>query len=135
MDASVVVKLVLGEPGSAEARRIIREAADAGATVHAPAHAHAEALNAVWKQAHLGRLTHREAREAERDLDAVARGLVPAPTAADSGRALELALANRVPTYDALYVAATERLEATLVTADEGQHGVASSLVRSILVG
>jgi len=126
--------LVLGEPGSAEARRFIREAADEGATIHAPTHAHAEALNAVWKQAHLRRLSRREAREAERDLEAVARGLSPVPTAADSERALELALANRVPTYDTLYVAAAERLEATLLTADEEQHKLASSIVESFLV-
>jgi predicted nucleic acid-binding protein len=130
----VVVKLVLGEPGSAEARRIIREAADDGATLHAPAHAHAEALNAVWKQAHLGRLTPDQARGAERDLETVARGLSTTPTAADAGRALELALTHHAPTYDTLYIAAAQRLDATLLTADEDQHKMALSFARSVLV-
>ena len=130
----MVVKLVLGEPGSAEARRIIREAAEDGATLHAPEHAHAEALNAVWKQAHLGRLTPDEARGAERDLKAVTRGLSTTPTAADAGRALELALTYNAPTYDTLYVAAAQRLGATLLTADEDQHKMALSYAGSILV-
>ena len=57
LDASVLVKLVITEPGSERARDIVRRALSEGEAMACPDIALAEALNALWKQhALLGRL-------------------------------------------------------------------------------
>jgi predicted nucleic acid-binding protein len=103
--------------------------------VHTPAHTHAEALSAVWKQAHRRRLTEKQAKDAERDLYKAVKWLNTSSTILDSERALELSVDHGVSTYDTLYIAAAERLEATLLTADEDQQRIAKSTIRTLLIG
>lgn len=130
----MIVKLVLQEPGSDEARRIVRESAEEGALLYTPTHAHAESLNAVWKQAHQKHLTLKQAREATRDLETIMSELNSTPTLTDAPEALELSLKHDTSIYDTLYIAAAQRLNATLLTADKHQHQTAKPRIKTTLI-
>ena len=118
IDASVALKWVLPEPGSAEADRLRSELVAAGAPVYVPDLFWPETSKALWRLARGAEpsLTAGEARE----LFAILR-LAPVRTesvAPLSARALEIALATDLTTYDAAYAALAERTAATLWTAD-----------------
>lgn len=111
VDASVALKWVVDEVGSAEATQL-RQAE----RLFAPDLIFAECANALWKKARRG--------EMEREVAlAAARLLVHAQIEIRSARALmeqaaELALALDHPAYDGFYLALAVVKDCPLVTAD-----------------
>lgn len=112
VDASVVVKLFVDEPGSVEAERLVTSGHD----LAAPELLLLEVANAL----------HRKVRDATvvvDDLlpavDRLQRSLLELhPVAACTRRAVELASMIDHPVYDCLYLALAEQLSVPLVTAD-----------------
>lgn len=110
LDASVVVKALAGEEGAREAMALMRE------PIVAPDLLIAECLNALRKKVLRGELSKADALLAAGLLQA--SGIVLEPTQPLARRALELSLRLSHPSYDCIYVALAEKLDAVLVTAD-----------------
>ena len=129
LDASVLVKLVITEPGSEQARDIVRRAVSEGEVLACPDIALAEALNALWKQhALLKRTTADVFKGAVEDLLRLWRLLRVWATEELAVLACELALKVRLPIYDALYLALAEKAQDRLFTFDEKLEKAARSL-------
>jgi len=129
LDASALVKLVVEEPGSAEIRRIVREALARGSSINVPDIALAEALNALWKHRVLIQDLDEEGfRGAVKDLLALWRRLAVHRSESLAPRAVEIAVERRVTVYDALYLALAESTNSTLLTFDGELKGVARSI-------
>ncbi len=111
VDASVAVKWVVSEPGSAEAVALLERE-----RLGAPALWLSEAANALWAKAIRGQLTPDEARGQAADLaDAPVvsiglPGLLPV--------AMRLALDLKHPIYDCFYLSAALQRDTYVVTAD-----------------
>jgi predicted nucleic acid-binding protein len=113
----VVIKWLVAESYSAEARRILNDYQAGTLTLLAPDLINAEVGNIVWKK-------HRFQGLAEADaqliLDAFrALTLVLTPTATLLQEAYRLAVAHQRSVYDAMYLALSLREKCRLVTADE----------------
>jgi len=135
LDASALVKLVVEEPGSAETRRIVREALARGSSVNAPDIALAEALNALWKHGVLIQdLDEEEFRGAVNDLLALWSRIATHRSDSLAPRAVEIAVEHRVTVYDALYLALAESTNSTLLTFDEELKRVARGIGIAVAV-
>ncbi len=120
VDAATVVDLICDFP-AAEPFRGALAAADA---VAAPAHLDAEVLSALGRLSRAGQLTRATERvEALASFGATRWPLRPLLLPA-------WALADRVPTRDALYVALAVSLDAVLVSSDGRLRGGAAGIVR-----
>lgn len=110
IDASVAVKMVIAEAGSAEARRLIRH------RLVAPDLLFPDCANIIWKAVRRGELDPPQGELACQALLSIpfevhpSRDLLPAALA----RAVDLGH----PVYDCLYIEAAARLGLPLVTAD-----------------
>jgi len=113
VDCSVLVKLLGGEGGVAEAARLFRSRD----LRIAPDLLLAEFGNVLWKKVRRGHLTPEEALEVQGAMGAIIP-LRILPSALYQRRALEVALDLGVTFYDALYLAMAEAEGAVLVTAD-----------------
>lgn len=117
IDASVLVKWLLPEADSAQARSLIWQASTGSVSLSAPAHVLAETANVLWKHALLLKtITPAEANASLRALGTlpmVIEDLEPLLP-----HAFDLAMAHRRTVYDCLYVALALRDDAELVTAD-----------------
>lgn len=111
VDASVVVKWFVDEPGSTEARALIAR----GDVLLAPSLVLAEVANTAWKLQRRGAIT---AEHATLLVDAVPRVLSHVVPMEDLSGALAVALELDHAVYDAVYVALAEAEGAKLVTAD-----------------
>lgn len=111
VDASVMVMLAIGEPGSEAADRMVE-----GVPLAAPVLVLAETANALWRKARVGNITRSEAMEAAKVVGPMFTRLVPLQTLRDG--ALDLALRRGHPVYDCFYVALAAREGAPLLTAD-----------------
>ena len=120
-DASVLVKLVVEEAGTAEARSSFIAAADP----LAPDWCMLECAQALWKKAYRGEYPSDTMRQAWAILQRIDLRLLPSADAADG--ALQLALARQHPVYDCADVALARVEDATLVTADAKQREVAEA--------
>jgi predicted nucleic acid-binding protein len=113
VDASVAVKWILPEPGSAAAAELREQDSD----LTAPSLVTAEIGNAIWKAVRHGALDRSAA------LDGIEAALIwfesLIPIEELRVRALTLAIELRHPIYDCFYLALAERENAPLVTADE----------------
>ena len=111
VDASVAVKWVVSEVGSAEAAALLRQ------PLGAPALWLSEASNALWAKVMRRQLTPEEARGqaadlAEAPLASIALpGLLPA--------AMRMALELEHPIYDCFYLSAAVQKDTHVVTADQ----------------
>jgi predicted nucleic acid-binding protein len=118
VDASVGVKWLIRESGSLQARALLDRAVAGSARLVAPDVFAPEVTNALWKRARLlNDMSDEEARTLLRQLRLTLPRLVRSEPLLS--RALELALAFRVPVYDCLYAALALRDGSTLVSADQ----------------
>lgn len=112
VDASVALKWVLDEAGSAAASELLD-----GRRLFAPPLLAIEVANALWAVSRRGQITGAEAEDA---LDLILRApFQPFPSGLDlSRRALELARFLDHPVYDCVYLALAIAIERPVITAD-----------------
>ena len=119
MDSNILVKLVLNEAGSKEARASVADALKKGYALHTVDIALAEGLNVIWKHANaLKDLKMKEARPATEDLTRVYDGLNIVTAREIAAEAVRIALAQNITVYDSLYIAGAQKLKGILFTAD-----------------
>ncbi len=105
IDSSFLVKLVLDEPGSEKARRLVREWIASGEQLATLDMALIEALNALWKRTiKLGDLDRAEALSAAEDILKVWRALRTYPSVEVATDAFETAIEVGLTVYDSLYL-------------------------------
>jgi predicted nucleic acid-binding protein len=127
LDASFLVKLVLEEKGSKEARSLVRSWAEAGEALVTVDLALPEALNAIWKHARkVGDLSLDEAVESARDLLRIWSRLRVYSSGEVAEEAFKLALEDGITVYDALYIQLAKRLRASLASFDDKMARVAA---------
>ena len=117
VDASVAAKWVLPEPGSQQARRLLRRYQDEEIDLVAPHLLLAEVGSVLWKRVRRRELTAVDARICYRRLLDDCPILLDDPNTHTA--ALELALAHGRTVYDSLYVALALERRCGLITADE----------------
>jgi predicted nucleic acid-binding protein len=110
VDASVAIKWVTDEPGSAEAARLLDR------QLVAPDLLGIEFANALWRKVRLGEMAPDEARLAARALMRAPVEFVETRPLLDA--ALALAVEFDHPAYDGVYLAVAEAQSVPLVTAD-----------------
>jgi predicted nucleic acid-binding protein len=135
LDANVLVKLVMNEPGSKEARANVSDSLKKGFTLHTVDLALAESLNAIWK--HVNFLKDLKAEEAEptmKDLIRVYDWLSIVTSREITEETARIALAHNITIYDSLYIAAAQKLKGTLYTADQQLCATANKVTNSKLL-
>lgn len=133
LDSSILVKLVVNEPGSDEVRKRVKALLEEGFDLCTVDLALPEALNALWKHAKLrGDLSESEALSAAEDFVQIYRRLVVLRSEVLYREALELALSLGLTVYDALYVAAARRMGARLYAEDRELRDAVSGLVVTV---
>jgi predicted nucleic acid-binding protein len=91
-----------------------------GYALHTVDLALAECLNVIWKHAKvLKDLKAEEANPAAEDLTRIYDGLNIIAAREIAAEAMHVALTQNVSVYDALYIAAAQKLNGTLYTADQ----------------
>lgn len=106
-----------------------------GYTLHTVDLALVEGLNVVWKHANvLKDLKAEEAGAAAEDLTKVYDGLNIVTAREIAQEAEQLALAQNITVYDALYIAAAQKLNGTLYTADQKLCTTANKITNSKLL-
>lgn len=135
MDSNILVKLVLAEPGSKEARKSIEKFLRKGYSLYTVDIALAEGLNAIWKHVKIHKdLKTEEAKSAVQDLTKIHDKLNILTTHELSEETAEIALTQNITIYDSLYITATRKLKATLYTADRKLHNTAKKITASKLL-
>lgn len=113
VDASVAVKWLVVEEGSADARGLL----DAAEELHAPRLLVSEVANAVWRKVRLGQVDRRAASQLLATMsDMPIRWHADETICAD---AIRLAIAHDRPVYDLMYLALAQRVGGRVVTADQ----------------
>ncbi len=126
VDASVLVKMLCEEPGTAQARRLFVAEPD----LMAPDLAIAEVFNALWKKTRAGHYSRDQLQLVSAFLSEMLSKTVA--IAALTDRAASLSIAFQHPIYDCIYLALAERERVPLVSADNrlmsiaGQAGIAA---------
>lgn len=113
VDASVVIKWFVPEPGSAAARQLLAQDHE----FYAPDFLFAETANVLWKKFRRGELEPRECLRLISDICDLPIQTASADSLAAEG--LRVAIATAQTVYDALYVALAARLKCEFVTADQ----------------
>lgn len=132
LDANILVKLVMNESGSKEARAAVASVLKKGYTLHTVDLALAEGLNAIWKHAAaLKDLKREEANPAVEDLTRIYDRLNIIATRELATDAMHIALTQNITAYDALYIAAAQKTNSTLYTADQKLHDAASGITNT----
>ena len=126
IDASVLVKVVLKEPGWDEI-----ELDSNTATLD---YALVEGMNAIWKAIRRGRIAEETGKTLIAVLKLIGSGMLTFEARNFFERGLEIALKENVTIYDALYIALAEALKAELLTADEKQYYAAKNYVEARLI-
>lgn len=111
IDASVAIKWVIDEPGTAHALALRQH------RLGAPDLLVAECANILWKKVRRGELSDQEATTAAALL--CGADILLEPMSALMEQAVQLALRLGHPAYDCFYLALAEVTDAPLVTADE----------------
>ena len=112
VDASVIVKCVVVETGTAEALAILAEH-----DIVAPDLLLAESRNAILTKVRRLILTPEEGYRAERSLNGLSIQIVPSVQLLPEAFAIAMDL--RAPIYDCIYLAAALASDTKLITADE----------------
>jgi predicted nucleic acid-binding protein len=80
----------------------------------------AECLNVIWKHTNLLKdLSPKEASLAIEDLTKLYDDLAIIPTRELKDEAMQIAISQNITVYDALFIAASQKINATLYTADK----------------
>ncbi len=117
VDASVVVKWFIEEPGSDRAADLLDRSGTGRLTLHAPDLCLSEVANTIWKLVSRRRvLGSTEGHEVVHALERLP--LVNAPTSRIIRRAYAVAIETGLTVYDALYIALAELRTCEMVTAD-----------------
>ncbi|MGA3192630.1 MAG: type II toxin-antitoxin system VapC family toxin [Candidatus Bathyarchaeia archaeon] len=135
LDSNIIIKLVMNEPGSKRARATITNLLKKGYTLYTVDIALAGGLNAIWKHTNI----HKDLRPEETnptidDLTKIYDGLGILTTRELKEATTEIALTQNITIYDSLYVAATQKLNGTLYTADQKLHNTANKIINSRLL-
>ena len=125
-DASVLVKVLLKEPGWEEISIDQNTATLDYALVGG--------MNAIWKAVKRGRATKEAGGNLIMALKLLGAGMLIFEAKNFFERGLEIALEEDVTIYDALYIALAEALSAELHTADEKQYYAARNYVKARLI-
>ncbi len=126
LDASFIVKLVIEEPKSTLAEKILTDLLEQGEEVSTVDISLAEALNALWKHYIAIRdIDEKTLKEAVTDLLNLWAKLSILPTYELSLKALDIAVNVNITIYDALYIAAAIKYKAGLASFDEKQRNIA----------
>ncbi len=135
LDSNILVKLVLNEVGSKEARAEIASALKKGYTLHTIDLALAECLNVIWKHTNvLKDLKVEEANPAVEDLTRIYDGLNIITAREIAAEAVTVALTKNVSAYDSLYIAAAQKINGALYTADQKLYDIANGSVNTKLL-
>jgi len=119
LDTSIIVKLVIEEPGSQRARIRVKEALGQGHTLISVDEALPEALNALWKHVKIHpHLDAEEAMRAAEDLLLLWDRIRIISSREVSTDALRIAIELGLSVYDSLFLAASRKTTSTLYTAD-----------------
>ena len=136
MDSSVLVKLVLREEASDEAESAVIHLLEEEETPSTTEIALPEALNAIWKRAHLMRqLSKTDYRKVVGSTIRLVSRFRLVPTIEIAEVAAEVALKEGITFYDSLYLAAAQELGVKLITADRRLYDAARGRVESSLIG
>jgi predicted nucleic acid-binding protein len=117
VDASVVVKWILPEPGHERALRLLDLYQDEKLDLIAPHLLLAEVGNVLWKRQRRGEISRTVAQRCFQQLVVDSPILLESPQV--SASALELAMAHDRTVYDCTYLAWALEQRCDLVTADE----------------
>lgn len=112
VDASVAIKWFIEEPDSDRARTLL----GGSERLLAPDLVVIEVCNAAWRRARLGDIVDKQAVAIAELIGRMPWTLEPSTGLAPRATAISLALDH--PVYDCFYLAAAERHEAPVVTAD-----------------
>jgi predicted nucleic acid-binding protein len=135
LDSNILVKLVMNEPRSKEARTTVANVLKKGYTLYTVDLALAEGLNAIWKHAGvLKDLKVEEANPAAEDLTRIYDGLNIIAAREVTTEAMHVALTQNITVYDALYIAAAQKTNSTLYTADRKLHEAANGITNTKLL-
>lgn len=130
LDASVVAKWFFEELDSDKARDILIGCGQGEIRLLAPEVLPAEIANSLSKRVIRGVLGAEEALAQYARFERLCPALVSISSLADL--ALRIALANRHPVYDCLYVALATRMRCDLLTADEKLYDVFTTAIPEV---
>ena len=126
---------MLDESDSKEARAEVRDFLKKDYSLCTVDNALAECLNVIWKHTNLLKdLEPQEASLAVEDLTKLYDGLSITSTRELTAEALHIALSQDITVYDALFIAAAQKMDATLYTADKKLLAKTDKLVKSKLL-
>jgi predicted nucleic acid-binding protein len=129
------VKLVLKEQNSGQALETVNDFLQKDYTLHTVDTALPEALNAIWKHTNIHKdLKPEDAKHAAKDLTTIHSKLDTLTTPELTEQTLNIALNQNIPVYDALYIAAAQKLKATLYTADQKLYNTAQKTINAKLL-
>lgn len=120
VDASAVVPVLVDHPLAAKARSVL-----VGSDLAAPALVLTQTANTLWKYASRGGMTAEQINAGIRHIRAVIQTV---PDESLQVQAVRLAIANRHPVYDCLYLALALQRREALATADRGMAALARQL-------
>ena len=126
---------MLNESDSKEARIEVSDFLKKGYTLCTVDIALAECLNVIWKHSNLLKdLEPKEASLAAEDLTKLYDGLSITSTRELKDEAMQIAISLNITVYDALFIAAAQKINATLYTADKKLFSKTSNLIKSKLL-
>ena len=135
LDSNILVKLVMNESGSKEARAAVANILKKGGALYTVDLALAEGLNVIWKHASvLKDLELEEANSAVEDLARIYDGLNIIAAREITTEAMHVALTQNISVYDALYIAAAQKMNGTLYTADQKLCNAANGITNTKLL-
>jgi predicted nucleic acid-binding protein len=119
VDASVVAKWILqGEPYQESATKLKNDFASGTVLLSAPAFITQEVGNALWRGLRLGRITEEDAQAALEALNDMSIKLHESDWTQVS-QALSIACKLDLVVYDAMYLFFSDKMKASLITADD----------------
>ncbi len=126
---------MLNESDSKEARTEVSDFLKKGYTLCTVDIALAECLNVIWKHSNLLKdLEPKEASLAAQDLTKLYDALSVTPTRELKDEAMQIAISQNITVYDALFIAATQKINATLYTADKKLYSKTDKHIKSKLL-